>query len=92
VVKKESVDERLTRLNKYWDTVLSDSGIADEQTQTDETTPQDLIKLGLTPKEAKAWLKNEPNYPIRRFVTTKTIRRRRHSTTKRNVYIEWNAF
>lgn len=59
--KKESVDERLTKLIRYWDSVLADAGIK-EQNQTDKTTPQDLVKLGLTQKEAKAWLKKEPNY------------------------------
>lgn len=61
--KKETIDERLTRLNKYWDEVLTNAGIDANLSQIDETAPQQLVNLfGLTTKEAKAWLKNEPKF------------------------------
>lgn len=62
VVKKENIDERLTRINNYWTNVLAKAGI-DNDEQLEKTIPQALIEnLGLTYKEAVAWLRKEPNY------------------------------
>jgi hypothetical protein len=72
MAKKESIDERLTKLIKHWDTVLADAGITKAGKETKKTTSSDLMKLlGLTEKEAKAWLKKEPNYTTDEFLQRK---------------------
>jgi len=64
MTKKETIDERLTRLNKEFDELLANAGIDNNEFQIDETTPQQLINFfGLTAKEARAWLKQEPRFP-----------------------------
>jgi hypothetical protein len=78
--RKETIDDRLTRLNKYWDEVLANTIIGNEEDKIDETTPQQLTQFGLTKKEAKAWFKNEPQYPTDVFSHEPKNRRRLHRT------------
>lgn len=43
--------------------MLANAEINNSEYHIDETTPQQLMKsVGLTEKEAKAWLKKEPNF------------------------------
>lgn len=87
MAKKESVDERLNNLIKYWDNVLVDAGIV-KQNQ-DETTPEELsYKFGLSISQAKAWLQKEPNYipnSSRRFLT-KSRRKPKQTKTLKDLF------
>lgn len=80
MTKKESIDERLDNILKHWDKVLSNAGIQRDETLNDEKMIQHLMNyFGLTVKEAKAWLEQEPNFfTSRRIFTDKPDRRRRY--------------
>ena len=53
MIRKESVDERLTKLIKYWDDVLANAGIVNSEAKTEKTTTKDLMKFsGLTEKRS----------------------------------------
>ncbi len=68
-MKKLSSDERLKRLNADLDKMLSVAGIVREYENIEDKEYAKLTLFGLTKKEAKAWLKREPNYISRRKVT-----------------------
>jgi hypothetical protein len=55
VPKKATFEERIAKLNRELDNML----IGENQSKE---TPEQLRKFGLTTTEAKAWLKQEPNY------------------------------
>ena len=80
--KRETVDERLRRINKEFDELLSNTGISDNKVSAKTSTLEQLVRFGLTPDEAKDWLSNEPNYNRRNF-TGKQNRRRLDRTQKR---------
>lgn len=60
--KKETVDERLTRLNNEFDALLKDAGVFNNESYPEVITPIKLTRFGLTLNEARSWLKREPNY------------------------------
>jgi hypothetical protein len=73
-----SIDDRLHKLNEEFRKLL---GVSD----LEKTTPECLVEFGLTLKEAKAWLENEPSFQSdvschddenRRFFTGNKNRRR----------------
>jgi hypothetical protein len=76
--KKEVIDDRIDRLNKHWDDVLTHAGLDKELVEIHETIPEELMKIGLTIKEAKAWLKKEPQYTTDAFSHEPKNRRRLH--------------
>jgi hypothetical protein len=58
--RKETIDERLARLNRELDETLGkhqDTRFADNINDLDK-----LLGLGLTIDEAKYWLENEPSF------------------------------
>jgi hypothetical protein len=61
-LKKLSSDERLKRLNADLDKMLSVAGIVREYENIEDKEYAKLTLFGLTKKEAKAWLKREPNF------------------------------
>ena len=68
--RKETVNERLTRLIKYWDDVLASAEKIDDS-PVKVTTANDLMAIyGLSPSQARAWLKKEPSYNRRKFTAT----------------------
>jgi hypothetical protein len=63
--KKETLDERLSRLNSEWDATLRELGVYPESCNRNKNDNDDvnyLLLFGLSHKEAKAWLEHEPNY------------------------------
>jgi hypothetical protein len=54
-MKKDTIDEKLTRLLTDFDRMLNNH-------KADQTVLKRLVRLGLTPTEAKAWLRQEPNF------------------------------
>jgi hypothetical protein len=63
----ETIDERLKRLNAEMDEMLKT--IPHESEGDPKETLRELLNFGFTLREAKAWLKKEPNYVSRRKVT-----------------------
>jgi hypothetical protein len=59
VDKKESPEERIDRINKTLEDLLSGTS----KMEVTETSVEYLAQFGLTFAEAKNWLKNEPRFP-----------------------------
>jgi hypothetical protein len=58
--RKETIDERLTRINKQFDELLGNSSTVGKK---EESNLEQITRhFGLTVSEAKVWLKQEPNY------------------------------
>ena len=58
--KKETINDRLSKIVREWD----NSSVESQVNQTKiSSVLREFVNLGLTHDEAKAWLKNEPNYP-----------------------------
>lgn len=65
MTKKENIHEKLVRLNREWDETLRNLGIYVKPCNRDNDMGNidRLMLFGLSRKEAKAWIKREPNYP-----------------------------
>jgi hypothetical protein len=63
--KKETPLERIDRINKEFDAMLSSGSVEEKKV----SIPNDLLRFGLTHREAKSWLKKEPNYSNRKVTT-----------------------
>jgi glycyl-tRNA synthetase alpha subunit len=86
--KRETIDERLNRLNREFDEILENAGTDNSEYHANETTPKQLMKsFGLTAKEAKAWLKREPSFPADEFSHEQQNRRRLHRTWEKQTLL-----
>jgi hypothetical protein len=56
-MKTHGIDEKLSKLLKDLDRMLNSSGI-------DQNMLNRLVRFGLTPSEAKAWLEREPSFTL----------------------------
>lgn len=56
--KKETIEDRLDRISKEFDTFCNQESKSEARDNLNS-----LMHLGLTKKEAKSWLKHEPNFP-----------------------------
>jgi len=59
----ENIDERLKKLLRDFDDLLTESRLLQKSPHVKQTTQNDLVRFfGLTSNEAKEWLKSEPNF------------------------------
>jgi hypothetical protein len=77
------IDERLKRLLRDFDDLLTNTRLLKKSPNIKQTTPDDLVRFfGLTPNEAEEWLDSEPSFnpsddsyhePSNRRKVTKTL-------------------
>ena len=73
----DQIREELHRLNEEFSRLLGGSDL-------EQTTPECLVESGLTFKEAKAWLENEPSFKSDVSYHDSSNRRKVNRTLNRN--------